>query len=202
MSSNQQVTTYRVDFLKNQKIPVRTSKSVSQKITGGSIVNATLNATIDFGTVDLFTGGLPGVKALTFNGSDIPVAVTGSTNSSMRLSASVSVRHLVVRNGDNTVVVNLDSSLLSWLNPLYWFNIPTANVNVWLDVEATGSVGVSAPTGIGWGIIPWWAWAVVALLVLAVVAWFLLKTNKGGKLVSLVYGSAQDAGRAIKGVVA
>lgn len=191
-------TTYRVDFFKNQSISVRSSKSASQKITGSSIVSATLHATVDFSASDIFKGGLAGVKALTFNGSDIPIAVTNSTASSLRLSGSASVTHLVVRNGDNTVTVNLDDSIVSWLNPLYWLNVPAGKCNVWLDVEATGNIGVSSPNGSGFMGLPWWVWAIIAGVILVFTAWFLLRTNAGGKVTSAVYGTAKDVKKGLE----
>jgi hypothetical protein len=146
----------------------------TQKLTLQGVQSATLNWNIA-------PQNGSGFDNIVFNGAIISTQTPGSAD----------VTQHVIANGSNIVVLNYREHTLTWTGMRN--NVATVS----LDVIAT-SAGQQAPTTTyGLGNVPVWAWAVLAVVVLAGIAYFVMKTSAGGKLASLAYGTAKDISKTV-----
>lgn len=178
---------YVIQFFNNEPVRARNGSgdARTRKITASTVLSASLSWDVRFvGTSVLSAFTFKGVK---FNGEKLSGQMKGSTD----------VTQLIVRNGDNTVLFDYDSDPVQWL-----LNSEAFIVTVNLSIVAVGDVGQQVPSSNGSGFsLPWWAWAVVAVLVLGVLAWFLTQTKVGGKLGKAASDTAHSVADAVKGAV-
>jgi hypothetical protein len=125
------------------------------------------------------------------NGSGFDNIVFNGEIISTQTQGSADVTQYVVANGSNMVVLNYREHTLTFLGLRN--NVATVS----LDVVAS-SAGQQAPTTTyGLSNVPLWVWAVLAVVVLAGIAYFIMKSSAGGKLASLAYGTAKDISKAV-----
>lgn len=166
---------YRVVFWENQDTFQAPAMS-SQKLTLQGVQQASLNWNIA-------PQNGSGFDNIVFNGAIISTKTQGSAD----------VTQYVVANGNNTVALNYREHTLTFLGLRN--NVAT----VTLDIIAI-SAGQQAPTTTyGLDNIPLWVWGIVAAVVIAVIAYFLMKTSVGGKLLSAGYGTAKEVAKAVTG---
>jgi len=164
---------FRVIFYEGQGVGNPPAKS-TRKVTAQNVTSATLNWSFKPQTGVSFND-------IRFNGSIISVKPDGGAN----------VTHLLLANGNNTVELNYSR----WVN---WFG-DAGNATVTLDVIAS-KVGQTEPSTLfNFGQYKNWAVAIVVLLVLVLVVWFLMKTSMGGKVASAVYGTGKEIAKAVGG---
>jgi hypothetical protein len=172
VSSN--VNNFVINFFQDQNINNPPAKA-TRRLTATKIISATLNWNVRMDAGVWF-------DAISFNGVNLGKAKEGSAD----------VTQYVILNGDNTVTLDYSR----WLDPFGKAGVATAS----LSVISSGAVGQqNAPTTFSLTSLPWWVYGVIVVVVLLVLAWFLMRTSAGGRVVSAFYGTAKDVGRAVGG---
>jgi len=153
MSGN--VQAFRIVLWENEDLHAPPGH-VTRRISVSKLVSATLNWNIQMESGVSFND-------IRFNNSII----------SNRNQGSADVTHLLVVNGDNTVTVNYSA----WFN--WWGSRARGN----LDLVIVGSTAsIQAPnTTYSLSSLPWWVYGLMALVVCAVVFWWLTQTKSGKK---------------------
>jgi len=184
--------TFRVNFWDNEDLKARSSNVSSRRVNATNVQSAMLNWDIKPTGLDGVWGmdGAITLKQLKFNNSVVV------SNLEAKKSGSVDVRHLISANGNNTVEILLNAGGVWWM-----FDTSAGRVTVFLDVVASSAGVVDAPKLPSLSSLPWWVWGVIVVVVLLVLAWFLMRTSAGGRVVSAAYGTVKDAERVLKGAV-
>jgi hypothetical protein len=164
---------YKITFW-NAEDTFQAPATRSKKLTLQGVQSATLNWNIQ-------PQNGSGFDNIVFNGAIISTQTQGSAD----------VTQYVIANGENLVVLNYREHTLTWTGLRN--NVATVS----LDVIATSAGQESPSTTFSLSSLPWYVWAGVAVAVLAVIAYVVLKTSAGGKLASLAYGTAKDVAKAV-----
>jgi len=146
--------TFRVVIWDNEDLHAPPGRAV-KRITVSNMLSATLNWNFKPEHESLTT-----FKNIMFNGSIV----------SNNRQGSADVTNLLVVNGDNSLTVNYDSFDFWMTRARCDADIVIVGHNTSLQ-EPDKTYGLSS--------LPWWVWALVAVLVLAVLVWWLTGTRNG-----------------------